>query len=182
MFKKRIFVGSFITIDNRELYTRIKKDFGGITAGRWVPEKNLHITYRFIGDVDLNELKNIYSALNKEINHTRSVNIQLKGVSAFPDIYNPRIFFIKVQDEDGYLEDINRSIQEKLSVLGYEKETRPFIPHITIKRLKGVKKGDFIKKVKEYEDVMFSTQKSLEVNIIESTLTPKGAIYKKILL
>ncbi|ACO03778.1 MAG TPA: RNA 2',3'-cyclic phosphodiesterase [Persephonella sp.] len=182
MFKKRIFIGSFIKLSNTKFYTRIKKDFGGITTGRWVPVQNFHITYRFIGDVTSKELEDIYSLLKNEINYPRTVSLNLKGVGAFPNISNPRVFFIKVEDSNGDLVEINNFIQDRLSVLGYKKEIKPFVPHITLKRLKGVKREDFVEKVKKYEDILFDTQESLEVNIIESILTPQGAVYKKILL
>jgi len=182
MFKKRIFIGSFIKLDNSSLYRKIKKDFGGITTGKWIPEENFHITYRFIGEVTYDQLKGIYKALKSEINSPRTVRLNLKGVGAFPNIYNPRVFFIKVEDTDGELNTINKTVQDKLLSIGYKKEIKPFIPHVTIKRIKNVKREDFLIKIKNYEDCFFGCQESLEINIIESILTPRGAVYKKILL
>ncbi|WP_457640843.1 RNA 2',3'-cyclic phosphodiesterase [Persephonella sp.] len=181
MFRKRIFIGSFIKLEEeKKFYSQLKKEFGEVTSGRWIPAENLHITYKFIGEVSEKQFLEIYQILQKEINFQREVNLVFKGFGAFPNILNPRIFFMKVEDKNGDLSYFNSLIQDKLSLLGYKKEIKPFVPHITLKRLKDVKKDQFIEKVKKFENHIFGKQNVLEINIIESILTPDGAIYKKI--
>ena len=175
---KRIFIGSFVKIPDLK-YEKIKKDFGGIIAGKWIPEKNFHITYTFIGnssDKDINNIRQVLSPiLNKEI----EVDIQFSGLGAFPNIYNPRVFFVKIKDTNGELSRLNSFISEKLAVLGY-KSDKNFVPHITLKRIKHVKKQQFLNTMNRYSDIDFGSQAYIEVNIIESILTPEGAIYKKL--
>ena len=48
---KRIFIGSFVNID-KKIYLSLKKDFGGLIVGRWSPLENLHITFKFIGNIE----------------------------------------------------------------------------------------------------------------------------------
>ncbi len=179
--KKRIFIGSFINIpDFKKEYLSIKKEFGGLLGGRWIPERNFHITYRFIGDVDLNRLQKIKTVLKDQTDKNFTVNLQFRGLNAFPNLTNPRVFYIKVEDLSGNLEEINNAINKKLSLLGYPEERKPFIPHITLKRIKYVKKEIFLKKIKIYEDKLFGVQKEIKVNIVESILNPDGAVYKPV--
>ncbi|SNZ02801.1 2'-5' RNA ligase [Persephonella hydrogeniphila] len=179
--KKRIFIGSFVNIpDFRKKYTRIKKEFGGVIGGRWIPEENFHITFKFIGDISDNQINLIKQSLSAELDKDIQVSLQFKGLNAFPNIYNPRVFFINVYDSTGVLEQMNQSINRKLSYLGFPADNKPFKPHITLKRIKSVKKELFIERIKEFENALFGEQKSIQINIIESILRPEGALYKKV--
>ncbi len=179
--EKRVFIGSFVNIPGFEKeYLSIKKEFGGLLGGRWVPERNFHITYRFIGNVSLNEIQKIKSVLKDQLDKKISVNLQFRGLNAFPNLANPRVFFVKVEDISGNLEEINNAISKKLSLIGYTEERKPFIPHITLKRVKYVKKEIFLKKIKIYENKLFGFQKEIKINIVESILRPDGAVYKPV--
>ena len=179
--EKRIFVGSFINIpDFKKEYLNIKRDFGGILGGKWVPERNFHITFKFIGNVHFDEINRIKAALKDQIGKSIIVNLEFRGLNAFPNLSNPRIFFINVKDRTGNLEEINKYVNTKLSLLGYPEEKKPFIPHITLKRIKYVKKGIFQRKIESYENRFFGIQKKIKVEIIESILKPDGAIYKPV--
>jgi len=90
------------------------------------------------------------------------------------------VFFIKVEDLSGNLQEINNVITRNLSLLGYPEEKKPFIPHITLKRIKYVKKDIFLRKIKSYEDRFFGAQNEIKVDIVESILSPDGAVYKPV--
>lgn len=181
VLKKRIFIGSFIKIPGFEKhYIKIKKDFGGILAGKWIPEENFHITYRFLGEIEENTLNNIKAQLHSLTNRIFDVDISFEGLGVFPNLNNPRIFYIKVVDRSGVLNEINSVLNEKLAPLGFKEENRPFIPHITLKRVKHYNSKLFINKINSYIDKSFGHQNCVKVDIIHSILTPKGAVYKKV--
>ncbi|WP_457635392.1 RNA 2',3'-cyclic phosphodiesterase [Persephonella sp.] len=179
--KKRVFIGSFVKIPgfNRE-YPRIKKEFGGILAGRWIPERNFHITYRFLGDISLDEISNIRAVLKDKLKGNISVDIKFKGLGAFPNLANPRVFFIQVEDTSGNLQEISRFVNQKLALLGYPDEKKLFKPHITLKRIKHVERDQFLRKIKSYENKLFGIQKEIKIDIVESILKPEGAVYKPV--
>ncbi|WP_242462825.1 RNA 2',3'-cyclic phosphodiesterase [Persephonella atlantica] len=179
--KKRVFIGSFINIPSfKKHYTQIKKDFGGIISGRWIHERNFHITFRFIGEIETEKLCLIKQSLNPVLNKKISTEINFTGLGAFPDITRPRVFFINVVDKEGVLNEIYTSINSKLNNLGFKNELKPFKPHITLKRIKGYNSSKFAEKINRYRDISFGSQQEIEINIIESILTPKGAYYKKL--
>ncbi|WP_457640266.1 RNA 2',3'-cyclic phosphodiesterase [Persephonella sp.] len=179
--KKRIFIGSFVKIPSFPAeYRHIKELFGSSIKGRWIPEQNFHITYRFIGDANTGQIEELKKAISPILKREIQVNIRFEGVGAFPDIYSPRVFFINVVDTEGKLQEINGYISGRLSYLGYPPEKKPFRPHVTLKRVKSFKRQEFLSAYKKYRDVDFGTQKTVEVNIIESILQPEGAVYKKL--
>jgi 2'-5' RNA ligase len=144
-----------------------------------VPEENFHITYKFIGDVDEKQLNDIKSQLKGQLNKTIDTNIKLNGLGAFPSIYNPKILFIKAED-DGLLNDLFSTIEDKLSYIGIEKEKRNFVPHITLMRVKKYRIEEFLKGYYKFKEYDFGKIEKIEINIIESVLKPDGAVYRKL--
>ncbi len=178
---KRIFIGSFIT-DKTLLsnYSKIKREFGGSLKGRWTLKENLHITYKFLGNTEERQISLIKNSLSSIIDKEEDIHLVFKGFGVFPHIKNPRVFFLKVENPDGRLEEIYSLIQEKLSYIGYQVDKRPFIPHITLKRPKYVNSKELLSKIKIFEEKVWGEQFKVSINVIESILSPDGAKYIKI--
>lgn len=173
---KRIFIGSFVEIENlKSHYTKIKKDLSGVLYGSWVKPENFHITYKFIGNVEEEKISEIKTALNSLLNQKYEIDLVVKGLG----IFSERILYFKVM-ENQKLKEINKLVEDNLSKIGFKKEIKPFIPHITLVRIKELKQNQIYEKIKKYEENIFLKQKFLTVDIIESILNPKGAIYQKI--
>ncbi len=178
---KRIFIGSFITDKTLEKnYPLIKKEFGSCLKGRWSPFENLHITFKFLGDTQEEKITQIKQSLSKILDKDEDIHIIFKGFGVFPNPTNPRVFYLKVENPDGKLQEINEYIQDRLSLLGYEKDKRAFIPHITLKRPKFAKTEELIFKMKKFQENVFGEEFKLQVNVIQSILSPEGAKYIKI--
>lgn len=173
---KRIFIGSFITTDISKHLLCLKKDIGGLINGRWTKEKNLHITFKFIGEIPVERLAVIKESLEGIIEKDISVNLVLKGIGVFPNIREPKILYIKVQHSE-VLNDIRKDIEEKLYRIGFKKEIKPFIPHITINRIKEAKPSQLLEKIEKFENHIFGYQNKISVNVIESILNHTGADY-----
>lgn len=174
---KRIFIGSFIDVKgiDKEL-TYIKKDFGGIISGKWTKTENLHITYKFIGQVPVERIIAIREALDDFIDTHIQANLVLKGIGVFPNIKEPKILYIKVESD--ILNTIKMEIEDRLYRIGFKKDTKPFIPHITINRIKEAKSFQLLEKVEKFELKNFGYQPIVSINIIESILNHTGAEYR----
>ena len=178
--EKRVFLGSFVDHEKlKKSYTEIKKDLSGVVFGSWVKPENFHITYRFLGNTPTQKIEDILASLSSELGKDIEVDITLEGLGVFPNIDSPKVLFYRVL-ENKTLKDIYNVIEDKLLTLGYKKEIKPFIPHVTILRIKEVKVQQFSEKIKKYENRVFLKQKTLVVDLIESILNPRGAIYKKL--
>ncbi|NPA12578.1 MAG: RNA 2',3'-cyclic phosphodiesterase [Aquificae bacterium] len=178
--KKRIFIGCFVKIPNfSRVYREIKRDFSSV-SGRWIPEENFHITFKFLGDVENHRIPTVAQALSSVINRDIQANIQFKGLGAFPNFHNPKVLFVNVLDNNGVLEEIFNKVNGKLSLLGFQTENRAFKPHITLKRIKGYNREQFIQGIRKYKDTTFGGQEVVKVSIIQSILKPDGAVYKQL--
>jgi len=176
MSKFRGFISVDIPFSQKinELSNQIKNS--GIHVKLVEPE-NIHITLKFLGDVDEELIEKIEESIKKSIKDTSSFEINLAGTGVFPNLGYIKIIWIGIQD-NGELRKIADNIDEQLSKLGFEKERRPFSPHLTIARVKSAKnKEKLIEIINKYHETEFTKIKVESVKLKKSELTPKGPIY-----
>jgi 2'-5' RNA ligase len=124
----------FIAID---LPDAVKDDLTelcyGLRGVRWVKRDQLHLTLRFIGDVE----DDLLDALSDALAQVRAApfTFHLQGVGQFPPRGVPRVIWAGVKAPPD-LQRLHGQIESALQPLGVEPEDRPFSPHITLARLK----------------------------------------------
>ncbi|MBF0250192.1 MAG: RNA 2',3'-cyclic phosphodiesterase [Alphaproteobacteria bacterium] len=106
----------------------------GIKGARWVAEENLHVTLRFIGEVDEDVALDLDAALAEVRGEPFTLAVQ--GVGAFG--HPPRVLWAGVKAEpEGALAHLHAAVESALVRAGLEPEGRKFAPHITLARFKG---------------------------------------------
>jgi 2'-5' RNA ligase len=177
---KRCFIGTDISdeIKNNleELYSDISKIEGRI---RLIPLKNLHITYKFLGNTDENLIEKISLEIEGLLSEIKKFNIEVKGVGLFKNIRNPRIIWIGLIDEEKNLSNLSRELNSRMSKFGFEPEKREFKPHTTVARIKSIKDTQNLEDVlSEYKEFSFGKFEVKNITLYESILEKTGAIYK----
>ena len=139
---------------------------------------HIHFTLKFLGEIDENKCEQVKDTI-KKISFS-SFDLSLKGVGGFPNLKNPRVIWIGI-DENGAekLISITNKIKIELATLGFEK-AKKFKPHLTIFRVKK-KIGDISDIMKEYETIEFGTQSVSKIKVKRSVLSPKGPEYSDLL-
>ena len=167
----------FVAIDLPE---NVKKELSGISYGmpgaRWVPEEQLHLTLRFIGEVDGGVFRDIQEALGDI--KSESFEIRIKGVGFFPPRKTPRVLWVGVEPHDK-VSLLRKRVEGTLVRLGIEPEHRKFSPHITLARLQDTslsKVTRFLAGHNLFASELFPVN---EFILYSSTLTPKGAIHRQ---
>lgn len=107
---------------------------GGIPGARWSAPENLHITLRFIGEVDDVTASDIDGML--ETLHMPAFDLSLKGVGLFGG-KDPHSLWIGVAPCEA-LTRLAAKIESLLQRMGLEPDARKYMPHVTIARLKDV--------------------------------------------
>lgn len=105
----------------------------GLPGARWVEPEQLHLTLRFIGDVDGSIRRPVQEALAEV--RAEAFSLQLEGIGFFPPRGNPRVVWVGIRKNEELLRLHNR-IESVLVRAGLEPEERKFAPHITLARLK----------------------------------------------
>ena len=107
---------------------------GGVPGARWVPAQNMHVTLRFIGDVDGREAADV-AAILAEV-EAPSFEMAIEGVDIFGGRRDARILYAGVVPRDP-LKRLRDKIEAALQRAGLAAEERKFHPHVTLARLRG---------------------------------------------
>lgn len=105
----------------------------GLPGARWVEPEQLHLTLRFIGEVDGSMLHPVQEALAEV--RAQALSLQLEGIGFFPPRGSPRVVWVGIRKNEQLLRLHNR-IESVLVRAGLEPEDRKYSPHITLARLK----------------------------------------------
>ncbi len=151
----------------------------------WPKPENIHLTLKFLGDIDPEKVEEIQTALQKAAEDIPPFQLSAGGIGAFPDLKAPRIIWVGIKESEG-LARLQKNIDARLVESGFEKENRPFQPHLTLCRIKSHSAGRTIGKAAEALDHGGDTVFKIETFVLfKSELSPKGAKYsalKRIIL
>lgn len=146
----------------------------GIDA-KWVEPDNIHLTLKFLGEVEEERIEGIKRILQETANLFNSFTVRFKDFGFFPDERRPRVFFVSTDNEET-LKDIAQKIEERLEKIGFPKEDR-FKSHLTLARLKGLKNIGCLKG--EIKNISLNeTFPVKEITFFKSTLTKTCPIYE----
>ena len=179
----RLFVALHIPTDVRaalgEFVAGLRAKTGRAT--RWVETDNIHLTLKFIGEVDTSKRDAIEAALGT-VRQPRPVCVTFGGATYVR--VPPRIFAVGVLGfgELGApvaLVELAKSIDRALVPLGIPAETRGFIPHLTLARLKSGEDAALLRRA-EQGFPQFGSAMYRDFDLMESKLNPKGAQYTRL--
>jgi len=174
-------VRTFIAIDLApEVRERMRGPQGALAGCRarlsLVKPPSIHITLKFLGEIDEKTLDQVKEALSA-IRFT-SFEVSLAGVKGNPPP-SPRVIWCEVRDNGG-CRRVFQLVEDALAPLGIQRERRPYTPHATLAR---VKRPDpsLIPVLKSLASEEFGYCPVRSIKLKKSTLTPGGAIYEDLL-
>ena len=143
-----------------------------------VEPQNIHITLKFLGDVQEDKIKEIEQVMEESVKSIGPFTIKMNGTGVFPNPNYIKVVWIGIKDIET-IGTIASNIDVSLSQIGFKKEKRGFSAHLTIGRVKTAKnKQHLLKVIESYRDFEFSTQEVTSIKLKKSDLTPNGPIYK----
>lgn len=183
-------IRSFIAIELpgelKQALTRLQeklKTAGGAPV-KWVEPGNIHLTLKFLGDVDAGTTGRITLALEEAARDTHPFYIEAGGLGVFPNMNRVQVIWTGLAGELEKLALLQKRIEESLESLGFPVEKRPFTPHLTIARVRDyARPDDRLKLGQLIADTNFETKYRINVNafhLMRSQLTREGPIYSKI--
>jgi len=180
-------VRAFIAIELKvETIAFIQKFQDGLRSyglkARWITPENIHLTLKFLGDINNQDVKKAGDALISATGENAAIRLRAKGIGIFPGVKRPRIIWAGTAGQTKELLNLQKNLDEKLQTFGFPKEKRPFKGHLTIARIK--KKIDakrLIDAMKEFSGFESKTFMVDEVVLFKSELKPSGAVYTKLM-
>jgi 2'-5' RNA ligase len=141
-----------------------------------VEPKNIHITVRFLGNINANTAEKIFEEMKK----TQFVpfDAKIRGAGAFPNLRYPRVLWVGITEGADQLRGIFEQLEPRLRSLGFSPDPKGFSPHLTIARVRsGRNKAELAKFLTENASYEFGTVRAECLRLKRSDLTPKGPIY-----
>ena len=111
---------------------------GGLPGARWIDRENLHLTLRFVGDVDMDIAEKIAGALARV--HRAKFTLKLADIGVF-GTKRPHSIVART-DPSTELGELQADHERLMKRIGLRPETRKFTPHVTLARLGGANGRD----------------------------------------
>ncbi len=149
-----------------------------INRASWVKHGNLHLTLKFLGDIESDRIEEISSALKEVAAGFVPFSIRFSDVGVFPDPRRPRVLWVGLGEGEKEMIRMANAIEEAMERLGFKRERRPFTPHLTLARIKGP--SNLTGPLGDFQMPNVSPVRVAGFSLIRSQLDPKGAIYTRI--
>ena len=181
----RLFVALEIPAAVRENLAKLIEELRALDASasqskaRWVRPENLHVTLKFIGQVDAERLDAIRAAL-AEVRSERPVELRFRGLGFFPNDKRPRVFWAGIAASLN-LALLAAAIDARLGKLNVPRETREFAPHLTLARFEPPGISEKLRAAAQESSAReFGALHTGEFHLIESKTRPSGAEYTRL--
>ncbi len=168
---KRLFIGLELPRNCQETLAALDP---GIRGVRWLPLEQLHLTMSFIGEVDSER----QAMLREALTHVSvpSFFLPIQGAGAFGGS-RPSVIWIGVGKGHPHLFALHHHLQDAVLRCGLEADLKPFHPHITIGRARGVSRSALQPFLREHSETEFGLWKVSEFILYSSVLSSSGSTH-----
>lgn len=164
-----------------EIFEEIKYLKSHFPKIRWVNPENLHITLKFLGDVEENDIEDICAAIDTVTENREGFSLEVVNLGCFPDMKYPRIVWAGCGEGSAYAADLVKALDDELKDLGFKPENHKYTPHITIGR---VKQPSFAKGIEtiisDAPRIEFGFLDISNITLFMSELKKTGPVYSPI--
>jgi len=177
---KRLFIAIKIDPDQHfiDVYQALRNDLAHEKI-KWVPEENLHLTLRFLGEMNENNIDRIIKAI-AVVTSVRQFDFNVQNTGIFGSSYRPKVIWFGTNPKE-YLQKLAGSINQSLSRIGYTNDRQNFVPHLTAGRIKELSdKTLFQNIISKYKMQFLQKIKVSEIILFESVLLKQGATYRTV--
>ena len=146
----------------------------GVPGARWQSREQLHLTLRFVGEVDGRDANAVHDALSRI--EAPTLTLALHGVGEFGG-KRPGALWAGVRPNEALMH-LQRKIETALQRVGQPAERQRYTPHITLARLRGAQPGhlvDYLTDHALFSSGPFTVQAFI---LYSSLLTSDGSIYR----
>ncbi len=175
---------TFIAIElnpeiKRPLSRMLRNDMPAAGDVRWCSDQQLHLTLKFLGEVDDATLPDVCVAAGQACAGVEPFSLRVTGLGCFPAPRNPRVLWCGVDDPQEGCRRWVKLVDPLLAELNFKPETRAFTPHITLGRSRSTASGNVLRQVLESTELPETPEMEVhEVVVFESILAPGGARYR----
>lgn len=143
----------------------------------WVKPGNIHLTLKFLGAVSAGKMEDVAAAAQRASLATMPFELRASGAGYFPSPRSPRVLWVGLENVPVQLATLAAAVESELEAAGFERENRPFAPHLTIGRFRSNHNARVV--AEQLVQTGFGPESFpvSEVVVMRSNLKPTGAVY-----
>ena len=160
---------------------------GEAGAVRWTRVENMHLTLKFLGNIDQHQVAPILTRLRHVGRDCPAFQVEARQLGGFPNLKRPRVIWAGLHgnanaedlqgEQHSPLTGLSKAIEPALSELDFPAEQRDFRPHVTLGRVRSQRGWDrVLPLVQDYRHVSFGTSVIDRVSLYRSDLRPKASV------
>ena len=146
---------------------------------RWIQPDGVHLTLLFIGDTPLHKIDDIIDSIDNQVINLSPFEITISNLGYFGSSRRPIILWFGVEASQ-QLQELRDIVVREMSYFGFDKDEKPFKPHLTIGRAKSIAR---IRGVKDFANQCKGVSQRVLVSnltLYKSELHPDGPVYTPI--
>lgn len=176
----RVFLAVNISAENAETVAKRQTAFArSVPAGifRFGDAEQAHVTLRFLGQRTEAEQASIARASADVAARIAPFSLAFGGLGFFPDARRPHTFWMGLAEGRVELSRLAAELATALAGAGFAPEERPYVPHLTLARVKGRLPAGVAQQLLDAGSETTSAQKVDSFALMESRATPRGVRY-----
>lgn len=138
MAKRRLFIAVLLSEETQENLAKVQSQCAkllGLSQESFIEKKNFHLTLNFLGPVEEEKIFKLTASVKKHAELKR-FEFSLNRLIAFPNAEKPSVIALSGSVGNSPLSYLQSRITMSLKDLGFPVESRVFVPHVTLFRLK----------------------------------------------
>ncbi len=148
---------------------------------RWIPTGNMHLTLKFLGEVDERILPDLKAVAEDAATKVQPFRVAYGAFGGFPNLSNPRVIFFEAKEGKRGLSEIAHLLETGVEPLGIERERRPFKAHLTLARIKEPLPRGMTERLGSVPPLPATAFQSVDrFFLMRSHLAPSGATYEEV--
>ena len=179
-------IRSFIAVEiPDEVHERLGRIAGKLrecgVKVRWSRPGNIHLTLKFLGDVEDNDIPKVCDVMAAAVEGVRPFDVRIAGLGAFPPRGAPRVVWVGITGDTEALIALAGDLDERIAeTVGIRPERRRFHPHLTLGRVKTTRGAERLTEAMQaLEPVDLGPICIDAIALFMSKLDPKGSIYTR---
>ena len=181
----------------KEHIDQLRTAFPDVRAS-WTREDNLHLTLKFLGDVPVSRIPALSDAVAEAAHTIEPIDLIVSGCGTFPPHGRPKVLWVGLREgtagilpasssldagsadvpyasSEHALTALHAAVEDACAAAGFERELRPYHPHLTIARLRDSKGSRAL--AEQHKELGFPPQTFTvsELVVFRSELSSQGS-------
>jgi len=147
----------------------------------WPRPEGIHLTLKFLGEVPETKGPEITNALSLAAAGSQAFHLAVDGTGTFPNARSARVVWAGLGGEIDCLNRLQAAVEDAMERIGFDRESRPFTPHLTLGRIKYIRSREtWVRLLEQVKDLKLPAFDVSSFSLIKSELKRSGAEYTQI--